>query len=256
VNSWWQKISRLGRDRSAGVGATGANAVRPALDATLAIVGDIHGRADLLDAILRKISKEADAATLVFVGDYVDRGPDSRKVLEMLRALPDAVCLQGNHEVMLLEFLDDPIERGGRWLRNGGVQTLNSFGISLSEDSGFEAITAASQALRLAVADGGENWLRALPLRWQSGNLLATHAGPDPTAPIQGQPDRNFLWGHNRFLRDRRNDGILVAHGHWVRNRASFVDGRINVDTGAWDSHRLTAALITPDGEVRFIDTR
>ena len=221
----------------------------------VAVIGDIHGRADLLGALIGKIAKIAPDSALVFVGDYVDRGPDSRGVVSKLRDLDNAICLRGNHEAMLLEFLDDPIEKGGRWLRNGGVETLASFGISLGEDSNANEVLNASKSLQNSLADGGEAWLRALPVFWQSGNLLVTHAGPDPAAPISGQPERNFLWGHRRFLRDNRTDGIWVAHGHWVRDHAKYGDGRIGVDTGAWASGRLTAALINPDGTVQFIDT-
>lgn len=221
----------------------------------VAVVGDIHGRADLLGILLGKISKEAPDATLIFVGDYVDRGPDSRGVISKLRELGTAICLRGNHEAMLLEFLDDPIEKGGRWLRNGGVETLASYGLSLSEDSSTDEVLNASKTLQNTLADGTEEWLRALPIFWQSGNLLVAHAGPDPAAPIAGQAERDFLWGHRRFLRDNRTDGIWVAHGHWVRDQAEASDGRIGVDTGAFASGRLTAALITPDGAVCYVDT-
>ncbi|PHQ96539.1 MAG: serine/threonine protein phosphatase [Marinosulfonomonas sp.] len=228
--------------------------VPPRPEFPVVAIGDIHGRADLLALLLDKISQQAPGATLIFVGDYVDRGPDSRGVISKLRELDNAICLRGNHEAMLLEFIDDPIEKGGRWLRNGGVDTLASFGISLGEDSNTDEVLNASKSLQNALADGTEDWLRALPIFWQSGNLLVTHAGPDPATPIADQSERDFLWGHRRFLRDNRSDGIWVAHGHWVRDRANFGDGRIGVDTGAWASGRLTAALIKPDGTVLFID--
>lgn len=228
----------------------------PRVDEPVAVVGDIHGRLDLLDLLLDKLAQQASDAKLIFVGDYVDRGPDARAVIDRLRALgAGAVCLKGNHEAMLLEFLDDPIEWGGRWLRNGGDRTLASYGIALSENSSVDDVTAASSALRIALADGTETWLRDLPLYWQSGTLLVTHAGPDPAMPIGGQNDQLFLWGHDRFLRAARTDGIWVAHGHWIRERPSCVDGRIAVDTGAWATGRLTAALIATDGSVRFVAT-
>jgi len=230
---------------------------QPMPDRPVAIVGDIHGRLDLLDAMLAKIEIAAPEAMLIFVGDYVDRGPDSCAVLARLRALvPQPICLRGNHEAMMLEFLDMPIERGGRWLRNGGVETLASFGIGLDENASTGAVISASDALRQALADGTETWLRRLPLTWQSGNLLVTHAGPDPALPVEGQAERDFLWGHNRFLRDERTDGLWVAHGHWARTHPETKAGRIAVDTTAWASGRLTAALVPGDGTVRFIATR
>ena len=223
----------------------------------VAVVGDIHGRADLLAELLAKIENEAPDARLVFVGDYVDRGPDSRAVIDMLRARGSgSVCLKGNHEVMLLEFLADPMNRGVRWLRHGGIETLESYGISLSMESSAAQIEAGSREFRAYLANGAENWLRSLPVMWQSGNLLVTHAGPDPLRPVSEQEEKVFLWGHNRFLRERRRDGLWVAHGHWARERAKMADGRIAVDTGAWQSGRLSAALISPDGRVRFVEAR
>jgi Calcineurin-like phosphoesterase len=244
--------------RGGGAGAPGGGAQSlPRPDVQVVIVGDVHGRLDLLDALLAKIEIAAPSAMLVLVGDYVDRGPDSRAVLARLLGLaPGAVCLRGNHEAMLLEFLDAPIERGGRWLRNGGVQTLASFGIDLDDNASADAVMSARTALGQAMADGTEAWLRQLPLTWQSGNLLVTHAGPDPASPVDGQNERDFLWGHGRFLRDPRKDGLWVAHGHWARSRPEIKAGRIAVDTGAWTSGRLTAALVDPDGTVRFIATR
>ena len=166
-----------------------------------------------------------------------------------------AVCICGNHEAMMLEFLDDPIAKGGRWLRNGGEQTLASYGITLNEDSTVDQVVTARQHLQAALLDGSETWLRSLPLSWTSGNLMVTHAGPDPDEPTEGQDDKVFLWGHSRFLRAPRNDGLWVAHGHWIRDKPICADGRINVDTGAWATGRLTAALIGTDGTVRFIAT-
>ncbi len=223
----------------------------------VAVIGDIHGRMDLLERLLDKLAAEAPDARPVFVGDYVDRGAESRAVLERLRALgSSATCLMGNHEAMLLEFLDDTLERAGRWLRNGGRETLASYGVDLAESPDIDALMAARDAFAEALSDGTERWLRARPLFWQTGNLLVNHAGPDPARPISAQQDDVFLWGHRRFLRDARRDGLWVAHGHWVRPDARAGDGRIAVDTGAWAFGRLSAALILPDGRLRFIDVR
>ncbi len=228
---------------------------RPRPRQPVAVVGDIHGRADLLERMLELLRREAPDALPLFAGDHVDRGPDSRAVLERLRALPRALCLRGNHEAMMLDFLDAPAEAGGRWLRNGGLATLESFGIALSAQPSHEALMRAGEGLRAALGET-ERWLRALPLRWQSGDLLVCHAGPDPAAPVAAQPDEVFLWGHPRFLREPRHDGLWVAHGHWVQERAGIRSGRIAVDTGAWRSGCLSAALITPEGELRFLEAR
>lgn len=228
----------------------------PRPDRDIAVIGDLHGCLDLLEKILTKIQKNAPDSLLIFVGDYIDRGPSSRGVLERLRTLPSpAICLTGNHEAMLLEFLDSPIEAGGRWLRNGGAETLKSYGIALTETSSVTEVQVARESLQVQFADGTEDWLRSRPLFWRSGNVLVTHAGPDPATAIEQQDDRSFLWGHNRFLRDTRTDGIWVAHGHWIRDRATCEDGRISVDTGACFSGRLSAAIVRTNGNVHFLKT-
>ncbi|MEE9427650.1 MAG: metallophosphoesterase family protein [Paracoccaceae bacterium] len=255
MTSWWQRLARIGRGKVSNPPLITDEFFPsfPSPTHPVAIVGDIHGRADLLENLLKKVSEKAPDAKVVFVGDYVDRGPDSRKVLDRLRGLDGAVYLRGNHEVMLLEFLDEPIELGGRWLRNGGINTLESFGIDLEENPSHGAAISASQRLKAALAEGGEAWLRGLPLTWQSGNLVVTHAGPNPVVPIEQQKEQDLLWGHHRFLRDSRKDGIWVAHGHWIREKAISKGGRINVDTGAWKTGRLTAALIGTQGDITFI---
>jgi serine/threonine protein phosphatase 1 len=218
------------------------------------VIGDIHGRADLLTTMLQKLAKNYPAAKRIFVGDYVDRGPESKATLEILRALaPDNICLMGNHEAMLLEFLDNPADFGPRWLRNGGVETLASYGIMMEQDDAAAAIEDASKWLRNVLSEGTENWIRGLPKWWQSGNLLVTHAGPNPKLSVADQDETNFLWGHSRFLREPRTDGLWVAHGHWIQNSPTAEKGRIAVDTGAYFSGNLTAAIVKTDGSVTFI---
>jgi len=222
----------------------------------LAIIGDIHGRVDLLERLSIIVQNEAPTANLVFVGDYIDRGPSSRQVLEFLQSMDASVIfLQGNHESMLLDFIDRPLENGRRWLRNGGSETLASYGISLDENSSVNSVQRAREELVDQLSNGTETWLRTLPKFWQSGNLVITHAGPDPKKSIQDQDDMSFLWGHNRFFRDTRTDGIWIAHGHWIQDRPKCCDGRISVDTGAYYSGKLTAAIVTRDGLVTFLST-
>ena len=228
-------------------------------------IGDIHGSSHLLAQLLEVIDQDFQSAGyqnphLVFVGDYVDRGEESAAVLQQLTtlrgSLPNNVtCLMGNHEKMMLDFLDDPEERGPRWLRNGGLQTLASFGIgALTETAPPLQLQHARSALRQALPDGLEDWLRGLPLYWQSGNVVVTHAGADPTHPIQEQERNTLLWGTRDFTKTPRPDGLWIVHGHIVVDTAHAEAGRIAVDTGAYFSGRLTAAAIAPD-QLRFLDT-
>jgi serine/threonine protein phosphatase 1 len=227
-------------------------------------IGDIHGRHDLLMRLLPMIEADADEAALenprvVFLGDYVDRGEQSREVLEALTAMKaevgeNIVFLKGNHEAMMLEFLAAPEDAAAIWLRNGGLQTLMSFGVGGVTPStrGEEAI-AARDKLRDEIGDSLD-FLHTLDLTFRDGGVAFTHAGADPALPLDMQRESNLLWGARDFLTTPRADGLWVVHGHIVEDEPYARDGRIAVDTGACFTGRLTAARIW-DGEVVFLTT-
>ncbi len=223
----------------------------------LYVVGDIHGRADLLERLLKRLSGETAPYDLVFVGDYIDRGEESAAVLGRLCQLSDdshVTCLMGNHERMLLDFLDDPAQSGRRWGRNGGLQTLASFAIgNVNETSDGTAMTAARDSLRHKLGPI-EAWLRALPLSFQSGNIFIPHAAADPRLPISAQVDKTLIWGHPAFFQEPRQDGIWVIHGHTIMDQAEAIDGRIGIDTGAYATGRLTAVRIE-GSTIEFLST-
>jgi len=223
---------------------------RPAPDVPLQVVGDIHGRLDLLRLILGVCDPDLP---LVCVGDYIDRGEESAGVLRLLAQSPH-LCLMGNHEEMLLNFLDTPESGGARWLRHGGLQTLASFGVAgATATSAPATLVAASAALRRAMGDDLIGWVRALPLFHLSGNIAVVHAGADPARPIDGQRNA-LLWGHPDFTRTPRRDGLWVVHGHSVVMQPGIADGRIAIDTGAYATGQLTMARIAA-GTVRFVST-
>ncbi|MBZ0122823.1 MAG: serine/threonine protein phosphatase [Roseovarius sp.] len=222
-------------------------------------IGDVHGRADLLLELDRRIEADYAGWPVVFLGDYIDRGEQSREVLELLMSVapggsPAVVCLMGNHERMLLDFLDNPAERARRWLRNGGLQTLASFNVAPPSAGADDplALEATSQRLVRAMGDETLAWLRALPLTWRSGDVWAVHGGADPAQAMDAQPAHVLLWGHPQFMRRARDDGQWVVHGHTVVDEPHAADGRIAVDTGAYATGRLTAAAISPGG-VEFV---
>lgn len=228
----------------------------------LCVIGDIHGCADLLEKLSLKIAAEVDADTrIVCVGDYVDRGDASADVLQMLmeeetRPGSPLTCLAGNHEDMLLGFLDDPQATGRRWLRYGGLQTLASFGLrGVSETMAGADLDRARDDLRKAMGPGLEAWLRNLPVQMQSGNVAVVHAAADPELPILQQDRKVLLWGHAEFALRPRTDGIWVAHGHTVVPEICQQGGRLSLDTGAYATGRLSAAILHPDGSVRTVTT-
>jgi len=229
----------------------------PAFTAPLApdqpvfVIGDLHGCARQMWDLQAQMQEHDPEAHQVYVGDYVDRGDHSKEVLHALYDLqdtPNVTCLRGNHEDMMLWFLQDPAAKGAHWLRYGGLNTLGSFGITgISANSDAATYAATAQKLKAALGPQLLDWLETRPLSWESGNLTVVHAGTDPTLPMTFQQEQTLKWGHPDFLTTTRRDGIWVAHGHTIVDEASATRGRIAVDTGAYATGRLTAAYITPD---------
>ncbi|WP_338549482.1 metallophosphoesterase [Roseovarius phycicola] len=220
----------------------------PAPDTPFVAIGDIHGRADLLTRLLPRLPD----LPIICVGDYVDRGDHSADVLRLLLDRPEIICLSGNHEDMLLRFIDTPEREGGRWLLHGGMQTVASFGLGgISPSARGEELVKLRDALVEAMGQEMLTWLRDLPTLWQSGNVAVLHAGADPSKPLNTQKPQTLQWGHAGFLKTPRTDGMWVVHGHTVVEAPNAEDGRIAIDTGAYATGRLTAAIVEP-GQVRF----
>ena len=195
---------------------------------TIYAIGDIHGEKALLNKIHRRIIEDAAARTgdklAVYLGDYIDRGPDSRGVVAALMedALPfPAVYLMGNHEALCLD--PDPND----WLANGGRMTLASYG-------GF--VTASHKA-----------WIRQLPFTYRAGGWFFAHAGIDPLVPLAEQDRETVLWIRHPFLdyRGAMPDGVIVVHGHTPKREPDIRANRIGIDTGACYGGALTCAVLT-----------
>ena len=227
-------------------------------------VGDIHGRADLLDRLIAVIKEDrrtfaVESPCIVFLGDYIDRGPDSLEVLKRLQGLATEVegnvlGLRGNHEIMLQEFLADPEAAAPRWFRNGGLETLLSCQVggivpSTSGDALLDARDRLAEALEPV-----SSWLAELRPLYQDGNVVLTHAGADPDLPISEQTERALAWGVPSFLDTPRADDLWIVHGHYTVDKPTFGERRISIDTGAYFSGRLTAARIAP-GSVTFLES-
>ena len=226
-------------------------------------IGDVHGRADLLvpliDQIMQDVAEQqlGDVVPeLVLVGDLIDRGADSKSVIEFLIAMQDwpeidAVFLVGNHELMLLQFLNDPVA-GRRWLKFGGYETFQSYAPGKIGDLGDEAeLKRIASVLREAMGSHLDFIENLRP--WHSnGNLLITHAGADPMLPPAQQSIEALVWGVPAFYQQPREDGLWVVHGHTIVEQASAREGRIAVDTGAYRTGLLTALRVF-GMDVRFL---
>jgi diadenosine tetraphosphatase ApaH/serine/threonine PP2A family protein phosphatase len=226
-------------------------------------VGDIHGRSDLLAKLLRQIEVDAeqqDAAkkTLLFIGDYVDRGPDSRGVVEMLlHGLPkgfSAHFLKGNHEELLLQFLDDA-RRLDHWRMNGGEETLVSYGVDVDQLIMSDAPPETwREAFMVKLPPAHFDFLRHLSITVQKGDYLFVHAGIRPDVPLHAQDDFDLIWIRDEFLNATEPFGKVVVHGHTPVISPVVRPNRIDIDTGAVFSGCLTA-LKLKDGERSFLQT-
>ncbi len=256
--------SLLGRSKGQTQTEPKAPATLPAPDQPVFAIGDVHGRLDLLEQILELIDHEIGSKTLknpklVFVGNLLDHGPDSARVLTRMRELTrefphNVLCLMGNHEQMCLDFIDAPAARHARWFKDGAGATFASFGVAVP-DEGLDGDAAPQMAAALGQAMGEDMvaWLRDRPLMTSSGTLHVVHAAADPRRAMDDQAARVLTWGHPEFLSVTRGDGQWVAHGHTVFDRPVLKDSRISVDTGAWQSGILSAAMILPNGQVEFV---
>jgi serine/threonine protein phosphatase 1 len=221
------------------------------------VIGDVHGCETLLEQLIEKIGQDSPLgpkAKIVFVGDYIDRGENSAQVLNWVCNLTqnpnhDVTCLMGNHEDMLLKFLDDPEERGARWVRYGGLQTLASFGVGgVNASSTADALIRARDTLSDAMGSELIKWLADLPLYSQNGNVAVVHAAADPALPLSDQHPTVLKWGHKDFMKQARTDDVWIVHGHTIVDEANDTQGRIAIDTGAFATRKLTAVCIEPGG--------
>jgi serine/threonine protein phosphatase 1 len=198
-------------------------------------VGDIHGSLHKLERLLASCRRHAGGrdAMLVFLGDYIDRGPDSAGVVRLIMSLPAqwrgrVVTLMGNHEEMAVAVAEGAAS-AATWLINGGAATLES----------YEVMDAAD------LPRAHLNWMRALRLSFDDGQRFFVHAGVDPQKPLDAQDESALLWIREPFLQDERDYGRLIVHGHTpLLSAAPELRGnRLNIDTGAVFGGPLTAAV-------------
>jgi serine/threonine protein phosphatase 1 len=227
----------------------GARPTRPRVPEGVRVyaVGDIHGRLDLLDTLLARIDADlaghdAEMSLQVFLGDYIDRGQASAQVIERLIRRGEThptICLKGNHEACLLEFLENP-EVLTAWSRNGGLTTLLSYGLEPVLQTDMDTRSILSAELAEVMPARHLAFLSGLPLTFTCGDFLFVHAGVRPGIPFARQREEDLLWIRDAFLCHEAAFEKIVVHGHTPVMEPQILANRINIDTGAYATGRLT----------------
>jgi serine/threonine protein phosphatase 1 len=222
-------------------------------------VGDIHGRADLLDGVLERI--DADLAKNpfslgieVFLGDYIDRGPASREVIDQLVARNRtyrSVFLKGNHETFLTSFATNPSILED-WRRLGGFETLMSYGIALETNTNADTQAKLAGAFDQALPDSHRQFFGHLKSAFICGDFFFVHAGVRPGIPLSKQREEDLLWIRRDFLLCEEEFSKIIVHGHTPVPEPDIRPNRINIDTGAYATGRLTC-LKLEDDRIDFI---
>jgi serine/threonine protein phosphatase 1 len=227
-------------------------------------IGDVHGRADLLVRLMKHLNEEVSRGgfegrpILVLLGDYVDRGFQSREVIDVLlgelMSPFETYFLKGNHEAAMLQFLSDP-GIGPRWAEYGGAETLVSYGVRPPRSrTSLQEWEQASAELQSRLPDLHRHFLLNLDLSVRIGDYVFVHAGARPGVALEEQREQDLLWIRDEFLEDRGHFGAVIVHGHTPAAQPYRDSRRIGVDTGAYLSGRLTAVRL--EGErVDFIST-
>lgn len=238
-----RKLGLVGADKNLPRGKEGCRAYA---------VGDIHGRLDLLDRLLANI--ERDMATraprrtfIIFLGDLIDRGPDSAGVVERLRTYrnPNAklVFLGGNHEEVLLNILAGKRGVLASWLKFGGAECAASYGIDTAELARVHE-DLAIEMVRAKVPRSHKEFLESFADTFRFGDYLFVHAGIRPGVAVDEQSRQDLRWIRDPFLSDAKEHGFVVVHGHTIVERVEERPNRIAIDTGAYHSGVLTALAV------------
>jgi serine/threonine protein phosphatase 1 len=188
-------------------------------------------------------AREPAQTTIVFLGDLIDRGPESRSVVERVRrgvTWAKIIALLGNHEAVMLDVLDGRSDRLEQWLRFGGAETLTSWGVPpefVRQHTRYEII----EALRDAITTSERAWLGRLRSNVRIGDYYFVHAGVRPDVALEKQNDGDRLWIREDFLESRKKHEAMIIHGHSINPDVEHLHNRIGLDTGAYITGKLTA---------------
>jgi serine/threonine protein phosphatase 1 len=248
---------------SSGIDALALQVRRRSLPAGLRIysIGDIHGRLDLLDELLSRL--DADIALrpsvrpiFVFLGDYIDRGPSSRETIDRLlerREISECIFLKGNHEQIAVKCLSNP-ELFNQWMRLGGVATLASYGVTPGNLLNRKTVAELQSAFHSALPPAHFRFFRDQQTSFACGDFFFAHAGVRPRVELSRQTENDLLWIREEFLTSREDFGKTIVHGHTPTPEIEIRPNRINIDTGAYATGRLTC-LVIEESSLSVIDT-
>jgi serine/threonine protein phosphatase 1 len=225
-------------------------------------IGDIHGEADLLKQIHEIITADASnfngKKTIVYLGDYIDRGEQSCQVIELLLSNPlktfEPIYLRGNHERAMLDFIEFP-GAAATWLTFGGREALNSYGIPLEYIPSMQHVGEIAEQLDDVLPNEHRRFLTTTCIdSWQCGSYYFVHAGIRPGIDLENQTQEDKLWIRDEFLCSSINHGAIVVHGHSITMQPELLPNRIGIDTGAFNTGVLTA-LVLEGKEQRLLQT-
>ena len=247
---WYRAMGFLGRLTSNLLGSRGGP--RGKAGARAYAIGDIHGRLDLLNQLLDQV--EADIASrpparnfIVFLGDLIDRGPESAGVIERLRDYRPkdvrTIFLSGNHEEILLRILDGDTAILPSWLKFGGAECAESYGMNVDALRQLDA-EAAIGIIRGKIPRAHRDFLESFGDTFRFGDYLFVHAGIRPGVTLEQQDRHDLRWIRDPFLTDAKEHGFVVVHGHTIVKKVEERPNRIAIDTGAYHSGVLTALAI------------
>jgi len=226
------------------------------------VVGDVHGRLDLLEQLLDQIHRDLEArrpdkVLVAFLGDLIDRGPSSAQVVERLRTYRHdgvrPIFLLGNHEEVLLRLVRGETDLISGWLKFGGAQCLESYGADPLAIASAPPETALA-SIRQAIPAGHVEFLRSFADTCRFGDYLFVHAGIRPGVALDQQRQSDLRWIREPFLLDDSDHGFVVVHGHTITNGTDERPNRIGIDTGAYRTGTLTALAIEDD-QRWYLDT-
>lgn len=223
-------------------------------DSRIYAVGDIHGRADLLEKMHKLIGEDAAKAPetrkcIIYLGDYIDRGLRSKDVIDILLQGPpfkgcETIHLKGNHEAAWLGFLDEPAT-GHAWRQFGGAATIASYGVQagagVPKDHELQEVR---DQLFARMPPAHLAFLEMLETVWVEADYLFVHAGIRPGVPIEKQEERDLLWIREDFTESSADHGKIIVHGHSLSWEPETFENRIGIDTGAYATGVLTCLTL------------